>query len=53
MAYGIAETIYYKSLDKYYVSPFAIASTSTGKEYKGGKMDDIILTVGHIVHEPS
>ena len=52
LAFRIAETAYYKSLDKYYVSPFAIASKLAGKKHKGGKMDDISIIVGRIVHEP-
>ncbi|PON98480.1 PPM-type phosphatase domain containing protein [Trema orientale] len=53
LAYQIAETAYYKSLDKYCMTPFAIACTLAEKKHKGGKMDDITVVVGHIVNDSS
>ncbi|KAF4377787.1 hypothetical protein CsatB_018344 [Cannabis sativa] len=49
LAFAIAEAAYYRSLDKYGVSPYAIASAKAGKKHKGGKIDDISVLVGHIV----
>lgn len=52
LAFKIAERAYYKSFDKHCLSPFAVASKLVGKKHKGGKVDDITVIVGHIVHEP-
>ncbi|KAM6594720.1 hypothetical protein CsatA_002423 [Cannabis sativa] len=49
LAFAIAGAAYYRSLDRYGVCPYTIASAEAGRKHKGGKMDDISVIIGHIV----